>query len=168
MMKKIDTVAYGYNILMDNNEIIHYDHFELTEILGYDDNIIIGYDVEGNLVQLDVEKSETFYYSRYECETKVYEIIISGTKLKYKCKNTDEISCYDAVFDYLKTCTNYSNIHELIEFLIEKCIEKLQAKDASQELTEILYLHNEEEGEEYNTPACFIVMELVKLITQEE
>lgn len=59
----------------------------LSEIIGYNDNKIIGYDIEHNIVRINMTDSSTECYQKYEYKGKRYELQLCGYNCFCQCHN---------------------------------------------------------------------------------
>lgn len=170
MIERIIKTGSGHAVILENGERIEYDIVTLSEVIAYDDDEIVGKDVEGNVVRINVVDSNTRYYTPFRHESKRHEIQLCGECCWHESQNEDEEAVYESVFDFLRGCPEFDFIDDLVTYLIGKCIESRPADELSEELMHIMYLrdyeHACEEGYHYN--ARFeIVFELAKIAIGE-
>lgn len=170
MIKQINKRETGYDIVVDNGDKLHYDVIFLCDVIGYNDNEVIGTDIEGNVVRIDVRNSDKEYYEAYRYKGKRLEIELCGERCWHESQDEDEEPVYDAVFEYLKTCPQFDMIEELVAYLIEKCIETRPVGEVSEELMQLFYNKNYRHAgeDDYHFNSRFEeVLELAKIVLNQ-
>ncbi len=170
MIERIIKTASGHDVILENGERKEFDIVTLNEVIGYDDDEIVGKDIEGNVVRINVHDSSTRYCTPFRYENKRLEIKLCGENCWHVSQDEDEDAVYELVFEFLRGCPMFDYIDDLVTYLIGRCIECRPADELSEELMHILYLrdyeHACEEGYHYN--ARFeIVFELAKIAIGE-
>lgn len=173
MIIEIAKTESGYDVYLDNGNKCHLDIVYMHNVIGYNDNEVIGTDIEGNLVRINTQTMDKEYYKQYQYEGKRHEIELCGEKCWHICQYQESEPVYDNVFDFLRNCPEFDYIPDLETYLIERCIETLPANEVAEKLNRVFcqqdyyhacldedqYIHFNERFEK--------ILELAKIVTKQ-